>query len=338
MKVTHPEQHAHRHLSDVWKLLAAADLTDRQRTLANRIFTAVAHAEATVHGMSIDKVHFHEVGAIDSIVDIVGAAVGFDHLAADEVVCSPVPPGRGFVHIDHGICPVPAPGTAELLKGIPLADVPIEAELTTPTGAAIVRTLVNRFGSLPAMSIEQVGCGAGTMDFPQRANILRLYVGTITASGGRQRQDDVVLLETNLDDISPEVVGYTQQRLRDAGALDVWATSIQMKKGRPGVLLSVLSRPESVERMETILFSETGTLGIRRQSLQRSLLSRASCTVSTPWGEVAGKLRGRQTAIPGSHRNTRVLRRRRRTDRFPCMRSIGKRAGPLIPSPLRSSS
>ena len=155
--VRHPEQHAHRHLSDVRKLIDAAQITDRQRDLALRIFTAVAEAEAKVHGMPIEKVHFHEVGAIDSIVDILGAAVGFDLLGADEIASSPLPPGRGQIHIDHGICTVPAPGTAELLKGIPLADVRVDAELTTPTGAAIVKVLADRFGPLPAMTIEQLG-------------------------------------------------------------------------------------------------------------------------------------------------------------------------------------
>src|SRR5690606_22705415 len=192
----------------------------------------------------VDAVHFHEVGAIDSIVDILGAAIGFDLLAADEIVCSPLPPGRGRVHIDHGICPVPAPGTAELLKGIPLANVPVEAELTTPTGAAIVKVLADRFASLPAMTIRQVGYGAGTMDFPGRANLLRIFVGEAITPPDT---DVVCLLETNLDDVSPEVIGFTKQRLHQAGALDVYTTAVQMKKDRPGTILSVLARPRSEE-------------------------------------------------------------------------------------------
>ena len=288
MTVTHPEQHAHRHFSDVRRIVESSRvLTSAQQELALRIFRAVAEAEATVHGSTVEQVHFHEVGAVDSIVDIVGAAVGFDLLQLDQVVCSPIPTGRGHVEIAHGNCPVPAPGTAELLKGIPLADVPIEAELTTPTGAAIVKTLASRFGPLPAMTIEQVGYGAGTMEFPSRANILRLFVGKAAASG---ESDQVVLLETNLDDIAAEMIGYAREKLFAAGALDVYTTCIQMKKDRPGVLLSVLANPPDVETMESILFKETGTFGIRRQSLERSKRRRRAHTVQTQWGPIAGKL------------------------------------------------
>ncbi len=220
VRVEHPEQHAHRHLSDVHELIDRGDaITPPQKDLAKQIFAAVAKAEAKVHGMSVDEVHFHEVGAIDSIVDIVGAAIGFDLLAADQIVCSPLPPGRGQVKIDHGICTVPTPGTAELLKGIPLVDIPVEAELTTPTGAAIVTTLVDRFGPLPEMTIERIGYGAGTRDFPSRANLLRLFVGTATVSG---ETDQVALLETNLDDVSRRdhrVYPAETVRCRGAGCL-----------------------------------------------------------------------------------------------------------------------
>lgn len=288
LRVRHPEQHAHRHFGDIARLIeAAGGLTRRQKDLALRIFRVVAEAEARVHGSTVEQVHFHEVGAIDSIVDIVGAAVGFDLLAADQIVCSPLPTGRGHVRIAHGVCPIPAPGTAEILKGVPLADVPVEAELTTPTGAAIARTVADRFGPLPAMTIEQVGYGAGTMNFPDRANVLRLFVGTAAASG---ETDQVCLLETNLDDVSPEVIGYTKQKLLAAGALDVFSAAIQMKKDRPGVLLSVLSHPADVDALESILFAETGTFGVRRQMLERSKLRRQPHTVETAWGPVAGKL------------------------------------------------
>lgn len=284
--VEHPEQHAHRHLSDVRRLIDAADITDAQRDLALRIFTAVAQAESTVHGMPLDKVHFHEVGAIDSIVDILGAAIGFDLLDVDELVCSPLPPGRGQIKIDHGICTVPAPGTAELLKGIPLADVPVDAELTTPTGAAIVKVLADRFGPLPAMTIKQIGYGAGTMDFPGRANLLRLIVGTTSIPAHR---DFVMLLETNLDDVSPEIIGHTKQKLLEAGALDVYSTAVQMKKDRPGVILSVITRPGDIESIESLVFSETGTFGVRQQRIERSVRSREACTVETCWGPILGK-------------------------------------------------
>jgi uncharacterized protein (TIGR00299 family) protein len=289
LTVEHPEQHAHRHLSDIEAILARADgVTDSQKAIAREIFLAVAQAEAKVHGSTVEKVHFHEVGAIDSIVDIVGAAIGFDLLGVDQIVCSPVPTGHGKVKIDHGVCPVPTPGTAELLKGIPLADVPIEAELTTPTGAAIVKELVDRFSvSLPAMTIEAVGYGAGTKDFRQRANILRLFVGEAVAAPDF---DQVWLLESNLDDCSGELIGYTKQMLLEHGALDVWSTSIQMKKERPGVLLSVICRPEDLENIETIVFHETGTFGIRRRLIERSKRLREAVTIDSDWGPIEGKL------------------------------------------------
>lgn len=284
--VDHPEQHAHRHMSDIRRILDGASLSDGQRHLADRLFLTIAESEARVHGSTVEKVHFHEVGAVDSIVDIVGAAVGFDLLGADQIVCHPVPTGRGFVNIDHGICPVPAPGTAEILKGIPLADVPIEAELTTPTGAAIARCVADRFGPMPAMTIEQVGYGTGTMNFSQRANILRLFVGEAIVAANTEF---ISLLETNLDDVTAETIGYTRDRLTQAGALDVYVTPVQMKKDRPGVVLSVLAKPADADRLEGIVFSETGTLGIRRQMLERSVQHRDIVTVSTPLGDISGK-------------------------------------------------
>lgn len=288
VQVEHPPQRVHRNLHDILGIIErAAELNTRQKQRATEIFTAIGRAEARVHGMNLDQIHFHEVGAIDSIVDIVGAAIGWDLLGADLVMSSPIPPGRGYVHIAHGICPIPTPGTAELLKGLPLADVPVDFELTTPTGAAIVQSLVDRFGPLPAMTIRQIGYGAGTKNFPERANILRLFVGELTESPD---VDEVLLLETNLDDVSGEILGYTRQRLQTAGALDVFATAIQMKKDRPGTLLSVLCRPADGPRLEQLLFDETGTFGIRQSRLLRSKRRRQSHTVETPWGPVAGKL------------------------------------------------
>jgi hypothetical protein len=294
--VRHPEQHAHRHFGDIRRLVESSHvLTPPQKELALRIFRAVAEAEATVHGSTVEQVHFHEVGAIDSIVDIVGAAVGFDLLGAEQIVCSPIPTGRGHVQIAHGTCPIPAPGTAELLKGVPLADVPIEAELTTPTGAAIVRTVVDRFGPLPAMTIARIGYGAGTMEFPSRANVLRLFVGQAAASG---ETDQVVVLETNLDDVAAELIGYAREKLFAAGALDVFTTCIQMKKDRPGVALSVIAHPSDAEALESILFHETGTFGIRRQTVERVKLRRRPHAVQTQWGPIAGKLGWRTGEAP----------------------------------------
>jgi uncharacterized protein (TIGR00299 family) protein len=296
VRVEHPEQQAHRHLADIHALIDRAHgITPAQRDLALRIFGAVAEAEARVHGTTLDRIHFHEVGAIDSIVDIVGAAVGFDVLGADQIVASRIPTGRGQVSIAHGICTVPTPGTAELLKGMPLIDVPIDAELTTPTGAAILKTFVDRFGPLPDMAIQSIGYGAGTKDFPQRANLLRLFVGTAETS---TESDYVTLLETNLDDVSPEIVGYAKQRLLEAGALDVFSTAIQMKKDRPGTLLSVIARTADAAKLESILFDETATFGIRRSLMERSKRSRREHTVTTPWGPVRGKLGWRSGRSP----------------------------------------
>ena len=287
VQVVHPEQHAHRHLGDIREIVARGALSPRQRDLALRLFEAIATAEAKVHGSTLDRVHFHEVGAIDSIVDIVGGAIAWDLLGVDQVVSSPVPTGRGSVLIDHGVCAIPTPGTAELLKGMPLVDVPVDAELTTPTGAAILATVVDRFGPLPAMRLEHIGYGAGTKDFPGRGTLLRILVGDAPPSS---ETDQVALLETNLDDISGEVIGYTKQKLLSAGALDVFSTPIQMKKDRPGVLLSVLCQPADVTRLEEILFRETGTFGVRRSMLERSKRSRQPYEVTTVWGSIVGKL------------------------------------------------
>lgn len=296
IEVEHPEQHAHRNLADITKLIdGAEELTKSQKKLALKIFQHIAEAEARVHGTTVDKIHFHEVGAIDSIVDIVGAAIGFDLLGVDEVVSSPVPTGRGRIEIAHGICPIPAPGTAELLKGIPLVDLPVEAELTTPTGAAILRALVTRYSALPPMTVEAIGYGAGGRDLADRANLLRLFIGESTTL---PESDEVIQLETNLDDVSPEVIGYTKQKLFDAGAVEVFTTPIQMKKNRPGVLLSVLCRPSDMDQMEDIIFTETATFGIRRSLMQRSKRARQSCVIETPIGQLHGKLGWRHGERP----------------------------------------
>lgn len=293
LQIEHPRQHVHRHLRDIVQIVEGGSaITPPQKHMALRIFRAIAEAEARVHGTTVDQIHFHEVGAIDSIVDIVAAAIGFDLLGADEVVASAVPTGRGQVRIDHGVCTVPTPGTAELLKGMPLVDVPIDAELTTPTGAAILRVVAGRFGTLPEMTIEHIGHGAGTKSFADRANILRLIVGTanVGAASVGTGADRALVLETNIDDASGEILGYARQKLLAAGALDVYSIPIQMKKGRPGVLLGVICRPADRERFEAILFGETGTFGIRCHYVDRVKRARAATTTTTPWGPVRGKL------------------------------------------------
>lgn len=219
--VDYEHEHVHRHLHQILAMIDAGQLSERQRDMARRIFTRLAEAEAHVHGLAVGEVHFHEVGAADSIADIVGAAVGFDLLGADRIVGSPVPTGMGKIRIAHGECSVPAPATAELLRGIPLAESATEGELTTPTGAAILATLAAGFGPMPAMKIDRIGYGAGFKDFPDRPNILRLLLGEPTdapVDAGEQ----VCVLETNLDDMSGELIGYCTARLWDLGVLDVF--------------------------------------------------------------------------------------------------------------------
>lgn len=287
LTVEHEPEHAHRHLHHITAMIDGSTLSPRAREMATAIFTRLGEAEAKVHGTTIQKVHFHEVGAVDSIADIVGCAIGFDLLGIERVVASPIPTGTGFVTIAHGRCSIPAPATAELLRGVPLADLNVEGELTTPTGAAIVATLAQEFGPLRAMTIESIGYGAGQKDFEQ-PNILRLLVGEAAQSVAGVERDTIVLLETNLDDLPGETVAYSVERLWEAGALDVSLTPIQMKKGRPGVLLAVQARPQDADSMEAIIFRETTTLGIRRQSMSRHILPRERVEVHTEWGPVQG--------------------------------------------------
>ncbi len=287
--VEHRPEHVHRHLAVILRMIDGGRLTDRQKELARRIFVRLAEAEAKVHGTSVEEVHFHEVGAADSIADVVGAAVGWDLLEVDRAVASAVPTGSGKVNIAHGVCSIPAPATAELLRGIPLAESSVPCELTTPTGAAILATLVDAFGPLPAMRIDRIGYGAGQRDLEEQPNVLRLVVGE--AIDG-PRGEEVWVLETNLDDISGELIGYCITRLWEAGALDVYTTPIQMKKNRPGVKLSVLCRAGETEAVEAVLFDETTTLGVRRWPVRRSVLARRTHRVQTEWGPVEGMLGG----------------------------------------------
>jgi hypothetical protein len=275
-------------------MIDRGEFSQRAKNTAKSIFERLAEAEAKVHGSTIEKVHFHEVGAVDSIADIVGTAIGWDLLGLERAMASPIPTGRGHVQIAHGRCSIPAPATAELLCGIPLAECDVEGELTTPTGAAIVATLVERFGPLPAMTIERIGYGAGQKDF-EHPNLLRLLIGaaasdTVDGSGKTPRSESIVVLETNLDDVSGEAIAHAMRCLLEAGALDVSTMPIQMKKGRPGVLLSVQARPADVAPLETIMFRETTTLGVRRSVLQRTALIRELHEVETAWGLVAGKI------------------------------------------------
>jgi uncharacterized protein (TIGR00299 family) protein len=282
------EEKSHRHLPDVEAILNRGEMTPRARELALGIFRKLAEAEAEAHGMPLDRVHFHEVGALDSIADIAGVAVAIDGLGVTRFTSRSVVVGSGTVKCEHGIMPVPAPGTAALLRGAPLAPSPVTGELTTPTGAAILAATVQQWVESPVMTVKAIGCGAGMKDFLEQPNLLRVFVGE-AASSHPDESDRVWLLETNLDDVPGEVVGYAIERLFAAGALDVYTAAIQMKKQRPGVLLSVLAPIEKREELESVLFRETATLGVRRTMMERSKLRRESVSVSTTFGEVRGK-------------------------------------------------
>ncbi|HLW68198.1 MAG TPA: nickel pincer cofactor biosynthesis protein LarC [Gemmataceae bacterium] len=288
------EEPQHRFLPEIEDTIAHGKLTVLQRDLALGIFRRLAQAEARVHGIPVEKVHFHEVGALDSITDIVGSAIGIDLLGVEHISSRSVPPGSGSVKCAHGLMPVPAPATAFLLENVPLATVPVKGEMTTPTGAAILTTVVKEWTEQPSMTISKIGHGLGTRDYPDWPNVLRLFIGEKKSAG--EEADEVWVLETNLDDIPSELIGYCFDQLFAAGALDVFSTPIQMKKNRPGVLLSVLCSEEKIAELEAILFRETATFGIRRYPAQRHKLRRETSTVQTPWGPIRGKI-GRRDGL-----------------------------------------
>ncbi|HOA73037.1 MAG TPA: nickel pincer cofactor biosynthesis protein LarC [Phycisphaerae bacterium] len=279
----------HRHLSHIRQIIEQSQLSAPVRERALAIFTRLAEAEAAVHGTTIEKVHFHEVGALDAIVDIVGASLALERLGIERVLCSPIPTGSGTVTCDHGVMPVPAPATAELLKGVPLAACDEVGELTTPTGAAILTTLASDFGTLPPMRVERIGIGAGRRDGQKRANILRLFVGELNAAD-EDEEDEILVLEANLDDVSGQVIGHVYDALFEIGALDVFTTPVHMKKNRPGTQLTVLAPLHLRDEVETILFAETTTFGIRAYRCSRRKLTREFETVDTPAGSIRLKV------------------------------------------------
>lgn len=287
--IDQPREHAHRYLRDVHLLINRAKMPSQAKDLAMRFFERIARAEAKVHGTTMDRVQFHEVGAIDSIVDMVGVAVAWNMLEIEKAYASPVPTGAGQIRIAHGTVSVPAPATAELLVGVPIAPSQIPIEMTTPTGAAILTELTAEFGPMPAMQVGRIGYGAGNKDMPDRPNLLRILIGSALKTKPHQ-SDSVLVIECNLDDVSGEQIGFAIERLWKVGALDVFTMPIQMKKNRPGTLLTVLARPEDRQAMESILFQQTGTLGLRYRRQARTILPRAIVDVSSPWGIVAGKV------------------------------------------------
>ncbi len=298
MAPRHQHEHPHRGLNEIRQIIAKANIPGSAKARGIAIFEALADVEAKVHNSTRDQIHFHEVGAVDAIVDIVCAAVGSEALGVDEWVCSPLNLGSGTVKCAHGEFPIPAPAVVELLKDAPVFSSGIQAELVTPTGAAIVKVLATRYEPIAGMKIEKIGYGAGSRDFEGRANVVRILIGTSGASTqptagevaiGAQ-QESISVLEANLDDLNPQVFGYVMDRLLAEGALDVFGTPVQMKKNRPGMLLTVLCKPEHVSRLTKLIFTETTTLGVRMREEKRAVLTRRSVSVQTPWGEVRLKV------------------------------------------------
>jgi hypothetical protein len=287
----HQHEHGHRGLSEIRQIISKSTISESGKATAIRIFEALGTAEAKIHNVAIESIHFHEVGAVDAIVDIVCAAVGAEALGVEEIVCSRLNVGGGTVKCAHGTFPVPAPATLELLKGAPSYSSGIEAELVTPTGAAIVATLANRFGPFPEIRVEKSAYGAGSRDFAGRPNVLRLVVGeSVMAVAAETNLENICVLEANLDDLNPQVFGYVMDRLLEEGALDVFGVPVQMKKNRPGTLLTVLCHPENADKLIQLLFSETTTLGVRRREESRQTLARRWESVRTEWGEVRIKI------------------------------------------------
>ncbi len=283
----HHLTHEHRHLSDILSIISSSSLSGPVKQKSGLIFNRLAEAEAKIHGTTLEDIHFHEVGAVDSIVDIVGSVIGLELLGISQIITSAINVGSGTVKTSHGILPIPAPATAEMLRGIPFYESSTKFELTTPTGAAIISTLGTSFGRMPAMNIERIAYGAGDQDFPGMPNVLRIMVGESAASW---EEDMSVVIETNIDDMNPQIYDYVAEKLMRQGAQDVYFTPITMKKGRPAVLLSVLTDKEKVDEMLDILFHETTSIGVRLQDVHRKKLLREITEVNTSYGKIRLKV------------------------------------------------
>ena len=289
-----PDKQPHRHLSHIEKLIGGAALDEAVKQRALQVFRRLGEAEARLHNQPIEKIHFHEVGAVDAVLDIVGVCLGLAMLGNPELVCSALNVGGGNVEAAHGTLPVPAPATAELLKGIPVYSSGVEGELVTPTGAALVSTLATGFGPVPAMKVERIGYGAGAKDFPTHPNIARLMLGEKTGDVGTPPggtgDETVVVIEANIDDMNPQLYGRFAEKALAAGALDVTCSPLQMKKNRPGLLVSVISKPELESPLTRLLFEETTTIGVRITEARRKVLEREVVKLETAFGPVKMKV------------------------------------------------
>ena len=280
------DHHSHRHLEDLLKIVDESGLSENIKTKARNIFYKIAEAEAKIHNKSIDEVHFHEVGALDTIIDVLGSLILLEMLGVEEIYSSPLPLGSGFVNTAHGTIPVPAPATLEILRGVPVYRDGREGELVTPTGAAIISTVANFVQELPPIRVDKIGYGCGKKDF-SFPNLLRVYMGELIESTVKERN---IVLETNIDDMNPQIFGYLVEKLFKEGALDVFLTPVYMKKGRPGILLSVIAPLAMEERLSEVIFRETTTLGIRKIYVDKKIMPREIKEIETKWGKVRIKV------------------------------------------------
>lgn len=284
------DQSTHRSLNAILEILQKSQLAPAVRERAAAIFQKLGEAEARVHDVPLEKIHFHEVGAVDAIVDIVGACIGFEVLGIEKFACSALNVGGGTAKMAHGVLPVPAPATANLLQGKPTYSNGVQKELVTPTGAAIVATLCDAFGPQPAMSVSAIGYGAGTADLEGQPNVLRIMIGEVAEKTVAGFDEEIAVIEANLDDMNPQIYGYFLEKALGAGALDVYTTPVQMKKNRPGTLLTVLCKPQDTNALMSLIFAETTTFGARTYRAQRRVLPREWVSVATEYGEVRIKV------------------------------------------------
>jgi pyridinium-3,5-bisthiocarboxylic acid mononucleotide nickel chelatase len=290
VRVATEDQSEHRSLFTILKILEKSALRDTVRNNAAAIFRKLGEAEAAVHDVPLEKIHFHEVGAVDAIVDVVGACIGFDALGVEKFACSPLNVGGGTAKMAHGILPVPAPATAKLLQGKPTYSNGVQRELVTPTGAAIVATLCDSFGPQPPMSVSSIGYGAGSWDLEGQPNVVRIMIGEAAEKVVPGFEEEISVIEANLDDMNPQIYGYFLEKALAAGALDVYTTPVQMKKNRPGTLLTLLCRPQDANSLISLVFAETTTFGARTYRAQRRSLPRESVYVHTQFGDIRVKL------------------------------------------------
>lgn len=297
VEVRVPNEKKHRHLPEIERIIAESALSEAVKSRSTAVFRRLAEAEAAVHGIELSTVHFHEVGAFDAIIDIVGACIGFEMLGIEQFACSKIHVGSGFVDMAHGKFPIPPPAVAELLAGIPFFSNEIEGELITPTGAAIISTVSSNYGRIPELRLEVSGYGAGTRSYDKFPNVLRIMIGEAESFEQHLEKEELALLETNIDDVSPQILGHFMDRALSEGALDCWFTPIQMKKNRPATLVSVLAKATDKQKFLDLLYRETSTIGVRVQRVQRHALDRREEKIDTEFGEVGVKISSRHGVV-----------------------------------------